>query len=108
MRHQHQDQLAAQRDCVDDKGERGTAQTRGPQVGRSVGHSVQREEHEQQLRAAERPEQAVEPGQPPLGPESDNEAVEQEAAGHETQPGQETVRVIRSGGQVVGCNYVRG
>lgn len=59
---------------------------------------MEREEQEEQLEATEGGNQAVEPGQRFWGFIGLDEAVEQDAARQETQPEEETVGIIKSGG----------
>lgn len=69
-------------------------------------HDVEGEEEEQHLKATKHPEEAVEPRHPPVGSVGLNEAVEQKAAREEAQHAKETVDVVRSGGDVIGCDFL--
>lgn len=106
VRHQRQDQQAAQGGRVDGKVEGSAAQDRGLQVVGPVEQHVHWEEQEQQLEAAEGGEQAVKPRQPALSPVGLHEAVEQEAARHQTQRRKDAVDVVGPGGDVISPNLL--
>lgn len=104
--HQRQDQQAAQGGRVDGEVESSAAQDGGLQVVGPVNQHVHWEEQEQQLEAAEGGEQAVKPRQPALSPIGLHEAVEQEAARHQTQRRKDAVDVVGPGGDVIGPNLL--